>query len=527
MSTQQAVAVNGSGTASSGDAELTRVLEAYLTDLEAGRPVDPDRLLADHPAIADRLRACLASLHLVEEEGGIFGAEPPGMAEHGPGLGQLGDFRIIREVGRGGMGIVYEAEQISLGRRVALKVLPFAAALDARQLQRFKNEAQAAAHLQHTNIVPVHYVGCERGVHFYAMQYIEGQTVAALIRELRQHAGKDRGGSRIEDRGWRIVDRGSKRPEACGTIEDRAPGNDTKPGSSLSSILYPPSSFFRRVAYLGVQAAEALEHAHQLGIIHRDIKPANLLVDVHGHLWVADFGLARLGNDAGLTMTGDLLGTLRYMSPEQALAQHRLADPRTDVYSLGVTLYELLTLEPAYNGRSREEVLRQIAFEEPRPPGRVNPAIPAELETIVLKAMAKNAEERYATAQELADDLRRFQEDKPIKAKRPALAMRFRKWARRPCPTSEPRQRRFMRGFQSGRASPCIRQPGRHGEDLGQRHLPSSSELYRPPEPTCALRGVQSRWPPPCYGRLGRQREGLGREHRRSSVYVARESPEG
>src|SRR5262249_4276843 len=153
--------------------------------------------------------------------------------------------------------------------------------------------------------------------------------------------------------------------------------------------------------------------------------------DGHGQLWVTDFGLARLGTDAGLTMTGDLLGTVRYMSPEQALAQRAPLDHRTDIYSLGVTLYELLTLEPAYNGRSREEVLRQLAFEDPPAPRRLNKVIPAELETIVLKAMSKAPEERYATAQELADDLRRFLDDRPVQAKRPSVAQRLAKWARR------------------------------------------------------------------------------------------------
>jgi tetratricopeptide (TPR) repeat protein len=185
------------------------------------------------------------------------------------------------------------------------------------------------------------------------------------------------------------------------------------------------------VANLGVQAAEALEHAHQLGVIHRDIKPANLLVDAGGHPWIADFGLAHCQSQAGLTMTGDLVGTLRYMSPEQALARQGVVDHRTDVYSLGVTLYELLTLEPAFNGRDRQELLGQIASEEPKLPRRLNPAIPAELETIVLKAIEKNPADRYATAQELAGDLERFLKDEPIRAKRPTLRKRLMKWARR------------------------------------------------------------------------------------------------
>jgi tetratricopeptide (TPR) repeat protein len=193
----------------------------------------------------------------------------------------------------------------------------------------------------------------------------------------------------------------------------------------------PGAAFFRTVADLGVQAAAALEHAHQLGIVHRDIKPANLLVDPGGHLWVTDFGLAHCQSQAGLTMTGDLLGTLRYMSPEQALAQRGLIDQRTDIYSLGVTLYELLTLEPALEGQDRQELLHKIAFEEPRPPRQINKGIPRELENIVGKAMAKEPGERYATAQELADDLDHFLRDEPIRARRPTLLQRGRKFVRR------------------------------------------------------------------------------------------------
>jgi hypothetical protein len=185
------------------------------------------------------------------------------------------------------------------------------------------------------------------------------------------------------------------------------------------------------VARLGIQAAGALDHAHQMGIVHRDVKPANLLVDAAGQLWITDFGLAHVQSNTQLTMTGDLVGTLRYMSPEQALAKRAVVDHRTDIYSLGATLYELLTLEPAFAGSDRHELLRQIAFEEPAAPRRLNRAIPVELETIVMKAMEKNPAERYSTAKELAEDLERFLKDEPIRAKRPAPLHRARKWGRR------------------------------------------------------------------------------------------------
>jgi serine/threonine protein kinase len=420
------------------DPRVIRALEEYLAALETGQRPDRQEFLARHAAIAPVLAGCLDGLEFMQTANsarrpaaGDQSAEPASTATALHPTAPLGDFCLLRELGRGGMGIVYEAEQMSLGRRVALKVLPFAAALDPKQLQRFKNEAQAAAHLHHQHIVPVYGVGCERGVHFYAMQFIEGQTLAALIRELRQLAGK---GSRIEDRGSKIEDRKSEEADEGGTIHDRGPRNDTKPGSPLSSILYPLSSFFRTVANLGVQAAGALEHAHQLGVVHRDIKPANLLVDGRGNLWITDFGLAQCQGQPGLTLTGDFVGTIRYMSPEQASSKRGVVDHRTDIYSLGATLYELLTLEPAYGGRDRVEVLQQIIFEEPRLPRRLNAAIPAELETIVLKAMAKSPDERYATAQELADDLERYLKDQPIRARRPTVVQRFKKWTRRHLP---------------------------------------------------------------------------------------------
>jgi hypothetical protein len=189
-------------------------------------------------------------------------------------------------------------------------------------------------------------------------------------------------------------------------------------------------AFFRTAAELGVQAAEALDHAHQTGVVHRDVKPANLLLDAAGKLWVTDFGLARFQAGPGLTADGDLIGTLRYMSPEQA-AGHPVVDHRADVYSLGATLYELLTLKPAFDARDRPEFLRRIFTHDPPALRALNPAVPADLETVVLKAMAKAPEERYASARELAADLRLFLEDRPVQARRPGPLEQAAKWSRR------------------------------------------------------------------------------------------------
>jgi serine/threonine protein kinase/Flp pilus assembly protein TadD len=413
------------------DSAVIGAVQEYLAELEAGRRPDRQQFLDRYPGIADALAECLDALefmHTAAPSAWPVGDSPqPSAATLYAGT-PLGDFRILREIGRGGMGVVYEAEQVSLGRHVALKVLPFAATLDPRQLQRFKNEAQAAAHLHHTNIVPVHYVGCERGVHFYAMQHIDGQSLAALIRELRLLDGVPAAAEGSSAGGALAL------TSLPGPAGPHSPPAETTPGAAAAlaterSTKHP--SYLRTVASLGVQAAEALEFAHELGVVHRDIKPANLLVDARGHLWITDFGLAHCQGNPGLTMTGDLVGTLRYMSPEQALARRGQVDHHTDIYSLGVTLYELLTLEPAFAGQDRQELLQQIALAEPRPPRRLNRAIPVELETIVLKAMARNPQERYASAQELADDLKRFLEDRPIRARRPTLLERAARWSRR------------------------------------------------------------------------------------------------
>jgi serine/threonine protein kinase len=378
---------------------VSQVVDEFMERRAHGERPAVEEYAARHPAIANLLRQILPALDVVRF------ATPEAEAV-APLTGCLGDYCILREVGRGSMGVVYEAEQVSLQRRVALKVLPFAAALDGQRLQRFKTEALAAAHLHHQNIVPVYAVGCERGVHYYAMQFIEGQTLAAVIESEAGPAGKPE-------------------PRAVDTAAALAPSTQRSARGASSS-----KPFFREVARLGVQAAEALAHAHQAGILHRDIKPANLMLDAHGNLWVTDFGLAHVQGDGRLTITGDLVGTLRYMSPEQALGRSAV-DQRTDVYSLGATLYELLARQPAFRGSDRGELLQQIASEEPRPLRAANRDIPVELETIVHKALAKEPEGRYATAQALADDLRRYLDDKPIHARPPTLHEKARKWLRR------------------------------------------------------------------------------------------------
>ncbi len=432
---------------SATSSRLDDLLDDLAARIQAGESVDIEAFARDNPEHASELRRVLPAMQVLAglpRSGDLRAAH----AVSGEPLGELGDYGLIREVGRGGMGVVYEAEQVSLRRRVALKVLPWAAAMDPKQLQRFKNEALAAASLKHDHIVSVYAVGCERGVHYYAMEFIEGQTLAELIAEM-QPASRER--RRPENQtadfasgplpscggglGW-----GVEAPAAVTPTPRPSPPpqggrekiGDTAPVAALSTKLTGNDrGRFRAVATLMADAADALEHAHSLGIVHRDIKPGNLLLGAAGRIYVSDFGLARFGPDAGLTMSGDLLGTLRYMAPEQALARHGLADHRVDVYGLGCTLYELLTGKYAVRGQDKADILGDIAFGVPVSPRRLDRALPVELETITLKCLTKNPADRYATAGELAADLRRFVEDKPIKAKPPGVSARVTRWVRR------------------------------------------------------------------------------------------------
>jgi tetratricopeptide (TPR) repeat protein len=413
---------------------------------------------AKYPELAAEIRDLFPAMAVIEELGSVA-AGPPGShaktaTSDGAAPRQLGEYRILREVARGGMGIVYEAVQESLGRHVALKVLPFQSLADACQLERFRREARAAAMLHHTNIVPVFGVGEHEGVHYFAMQFIRGQALDSVLHELR---GRRRGeatdpGGFVEGPAFVGRCEGEGSPDltvtlAGGLMTGRFPGDagareardalgEGQPPPAVPAGLTPGGSggpttevfgarsewgsrsdmpYFRSVARVGVQVAEALEYAHQQGIVHRDIKPSNLLLDTQGTVWITDFGLAKAEGTDELTSPGDLLGTLRYMAPERFQG---LADPRSDVYSLGLTLYEMVTLRPAFAADDRGQLIERMLHAEPPRPRQLEGRIPRDLETLILKAITREPQRRYQTAGELAEDLQRFLADRPIKARR-------------------------------------------------------------------------------------------------------------
>jgi WD40 repeat protein/serine/threonine protein kinase/tetratricopeptide (TPR) repeat protein len=436
-----------------------------------------------YPELADDIRDLFPALMVMEQFGsaagpvtGPYGSQPDKSVPP-----QLGEYRILREVARGGMGIVYEAVQESLGRHVALKVLPAHALMSPTHLERFRREARAAAKLHHTNIVPVFGVGEDPGVHYYAMQFIQGQGLDSVLRELRRlrrspKAAANRAdepessaeehncrmdlsaslaGGLLTGQFQRTVDPdpnlrdcvprdafaiGPPNETALQGVPANQPGLQSHPLSSDSGTMAAtltgrseataPSDhqFFQSVARVGVQIADALVYAHGQGVLHRDIKPSNLLLDLQGTVWIADFGLAKMEETGELTNPGDIVGTLRYMAPERFQGK---ADSRSDVFSLGLTLYELATLKPGFSDTDRAKLIEKMLHEEPPRPRRHDPHVPRDLETIILKAIAKDPQHRYATAGELAEDLRRFVADRPIRARRTAWPERLYRWGRR------------------------------------------------------------------------------------------------
>ncbi|HVR73837.1 MAG TPA: serine/threonine-protein kinase, partial [Planctomycetota bacterium] len=395
--------------------EVERLAEEFIERRRRGERPAIEEYVAAHPALANEIREIFTTLLVVEDLGvdpTSSAAPAPPAAESRPaeGLQQVGEYLILREIGRGGMGVVYEAEQASLGRRVALKVLPFHSLLDSKRLERFQQEARAAARLSHPNIVPVYGVGEHLGMHYYVMQFIPGQGLNRVIEEVRRlrEAGEPDGGSATD----------SSSSLAAGLESGGTRGGRER--------------YFRNVARLARDAALALDYAHGEGILHRDVKPSNLLLDPGGRVWLTDFGLAKAEGSEELTRSGDFVGTILYMAPERFKGW---SDPRSDVYGLGVTLHELLTLRPAFAERDRALLLRKVASEELPAPRRVDRTIPRDLETVVLKAVAKEPAQRYVSARAMAQDLDRFLDGLPVEARRShALARLGRLCARNPLP---------------------------------------------------------------------------------------------
>ena len=365
--------------APSDDDALDEIAEDFAARCRRGDAPSVDAVVARHPEHASRLRELLPAVALMELlKRRSNSARTREVATPLPE--RLGEFRVVRELGRGGMGVVYEAVQEPLGRHIALKVM-HPGQVDPRRLLRFRREAMAVAQLHHTNIVPIHAVGDHDGLPYFAMQHIRGDSLDVVLQRWRSGGTTWRDGGR-----WR---------------------------------------FAARVA---LEAAGAIQHAHDQGVLHRDLKPANLLIDEADAVWITDFGLAKLVGHDDLTHSGDVIGTLRYLAPEALEGQ---SGPRGDVYSLGLTLYEMLTLSPPFGDLKPSELIHRVGTGQLPRPRRLDPAIPRDLETIVLKAIAREPGHRYPTAGAMADDLRRFLEDRPIHARPVSPFERAWRWGRR------------------------------------------------------------------------------------------------
>ena len=357
----------------SGDRDpFDRVAEEFVDRCRRGETPSIAEYVAQFPGKEDKVRKLLSAVATMEQL-----RRGSRQARFMPE--RIGEFRVLRELGRGGMGVVYEAVQESLWRHVAVKAIHHSQ-LDQKRLQRFQREAQAVAQLHHTNIVPIFGVGEHDGIPYYAMQYIKGRGLDALLETWRE-----------------------------GNIPQAA-------------------EHWRSAARYAKQAAEALGYAHDQGVFHRDIKPANILIDELDAVWITDFGLAKIVGHEELTASGDVIGTLRYLAPESLRG---VADGRGDIYSLGLTLYEMLTLNPPFGMLSPSELLHKVSEGQPTRPRTLDPSIPRDLETIVLKATARDLKDRYPTAHALASDLDCFLRDRPIQARRVNLAERAWRWSRR------------------------------------------------------------------------------------------------
>ena len=456
--------------AAPSDSPLDEDAQAELLDALATEFVDRYRK-GERPSVAEyaeahsALAADIRDLFptIAQVEGFKVEIERPPQSNAGPaapphgrlGMEQLGDFRIIRELGRGGMGVVYEAEQKSLGRRVALKVLPLLSTLNPDLIRRFQREAKTAGRLHHANIVPVFGVGESHGFHYYVMQMIDGVGLDSLIDERFLIASAasvprtnqlDLTTDNCPSQDGTVTEDGLKKrthtPDASGraTAQFAIPAAGTSGEADAADVgtideqgahpenSGPPQLSLREIIRVGMQAADALHYAHDNGILHRDIKPGNLLLDKAGVLWVADFGLAKAIETDDITASGNIVGTVRYMAPEALQGQ---ADGRSDVYSLGVTLYEVLAGRRAWQHTERTQLIQQIFNSGLTPLRKVDPSLPRDLETVIMKATARDLPNRYQSAAEFARDLQNILEDRPITARRISPIERLWRWSRR------------------------------------------------------------------------------------------------
>ncbi len=392
-------------TGNTHDRRIVDLVAECLERMEQDGPAALAAICADHPDDAAAIRRRVAALvdsGFLEDDGAV---DVPT---------ELAGFRILRTLGRGGMGVVYLAEQVDLGRQVALKLVRPELLYFEGARRRFAREIEATVRLRHPSIVPVYAAGEERGVPYLAMEHVAGATLAEIAEALAGRAANHLTGLDLLAGVDTVVERRDDMPSA--------------PRSSASASAHAP--WPEAIARLGVQAADALQHAHEHGVLHRDVKPSNLMVTRAGHVMLMDFGLALADGDARLTRTGATLGSLAYMAPEQVRGAPP-ADARTDIYGLGVTLYELLALRPPYPVASHDHLRERILEGRPDALRTINPSISYELATVVLTAMDRDPSRRYANAAALRDDLLAAVEGRAIQASPPGPALRVRRWVQR------------------------------------------------------------------------------------------------
>jgi len=400
---------------------LNEALDVVKTDLRSGRSYSIGHYEQQFPEFADILNEVVPSVVALEQ---IRAKQIDDLSSvHTPR--RIGDYAVRGELGRGGMAVVYEAWDTRLARSVALKVLPFSAGLQPISVMRFQHEAQVLAQLDHPHIVPVYNVGEHDGARFLAMKLIEGLPLDDIV-SIRSHSSDQNSTDEARPEDTPTVINGVH----ASTETDRAKPRPPPRAAIQQLIPQSRSDGIRFIASLCVDAARALHAAHNCGIVHRDIKPSNLMLDKDGHIWITDFGLALTRDNDRMTRTGDLLGTVRYMSPEQSRGNRTLMDARSDIYSLGITLYELTTGRAAYVGETCE-ILNRIESADLIPPRRWDPDFPRDLQNIILKAASKSPDQRYETAAQLADDLDRFLTGAPTTAREPTLSERAMNWLSR------------------------------------------------------------------------------------------------